>query len=155
MVDSYDGKTFSISGVALSNKLQRSDANGDVQAELLADRVPLLVRDFVVVPSGSNRFKKTDQVVLYAQVYEPRLKEENPPAVRIAYQVVDLKTGKPIFSTGMIDATPYIVKGNPMIPLALKVPIENVPTGSYRLDLQAAEAGGIASQLRTVTFETE
>jgi hypothetical protein len=156
VIDAFDGKTFSLSGVALSNQLQRvSDLGSGLDAELLADRTPLLVRGLEIVPSGSNRFKKTDQVVLYAQVYDPRMADQNPPAVHVAYRVVDQKTGKVVLSTGAIDESRFAEKGKPVIPVALKVPLENVPPGTYRIELQAAEMGGASSQVRMVNFEEE
>jgi VWFA-related protein len=156
VIDAFDGKTFSLSGVALSNQLQRvSDLGSGLDAELLADRTPLLVRGLEIVPSGSNRFKKTDQVVLYAQVYDPRMADQNPPAVHVAYRVVDQKTGKVVLSTGAIDGSRFAEKGKPVIPVALKVPLENVPPGTYRIELQAADMGGASSQVRMVNFEEE
>ena len=59
-----------------------------------------------IIPSGSNRFQKTDKVALYEQMYDPGVANLNPPALRVAYQVVDQKTGKPITATGTIHAPP-------------------------------------------------
>jgi hypothetical protein len=156
VIDAFDDKTFSLSGVALSNQVQRvSDLGSGLEAELLADRTPLRVHGIEIIPSGSNRFKKTDQVVLYAQVYDPRMAEPNPPPVGIAFRVVDQKTGKVVLSTGAVDASSYVDKGKPVIPVALKVPLKDVPPGTYRIELQAGDTGGAKSKLRTVTFEEE
>ena len=88
-IDPYNGK-FSLSAIALSNQIQpEAGMGGDIEADLLADRTPMIVNGMQVVPSGSNRFKKTDSVALYAQVYEPKLADPNPPTIRLAYRVVD------------------------------------------------------------------
>jgi hypothetical protein len=108
-----------------------------------------------VIPSGSNRFKKSDKVALYAQVYDPGVANPSPPALRVAYQVVDQKTGKPIFATGTIDASPFVEKGSPMVPLALVIPTDTFAPGAYRIELQAGEAGGASSPVRTVDFIVE
>ena len=101
---SLDGTTFSLSAIALSNKIEpEAGMGGEIEADLLADRTPLIVGSMQIVPSGSNRFKKTDTVALYAQVYEPRLADANPPAIRISFRVVDLKTGKQVFQAQNID----------------------------------------------------
>jgi VWFA-related protein len=156
VIDAFDDKTFSLSGVALSNQVQRvSDLGSGLEAELLADRTPLTVHGIEIVPSGSNRFKKTDQVVLYAQVYDPRMADPNPPPVGVAYRVVDQKTGKVVLSTGAVDASGFIDKGKSVIPLALKVPLKDVPPGTYRIELQAGDTGGAKSQVRAVTFVEE
>lgn len=156
VIDAFDGKTFSLSGVALSSQVKRaSDLGSDLDAELLADRTPLMVHGLEFIPSGSNRFKKTDQVVLYAQVYDPRMADQNPPAVWVAYRVVDPKTGKVVLSTGAVDASGFVDKGKPLIPMALKVLLKDVPPGTYRIELQAGEMDRAASQVRTVNFEEE
>jgi len=152
-IDPYDGKTFALSGVALSSEIANvADLGGALDADLLADRTPLVFKDMEIVPSGSDHFKPADKVALYAQIYDPHLQDEKPPAVRVGYRVVDEKTGNVVLSTGGIDATGFIQKGNPVIPVALKVQLDKVPPGTYRLDLQAVEAGGASSQIRTATF---
>jgi VWFA-related protein len=155
-IDAYDGKAFSLSGIALTKHLERvSDLGGALDADLLADHTPLVVHQMEVIPSGSNRFKKTDKVALYAQVYDPGVANPNPPSLRVAYQVVDQKSGKPIFATGTIDASPFVEKGSPMVPLALVIPTDTFAPGVYRIELQAGEAGGASSPVRTVDFIVE
>jgi len=152
-IDPYDGQAFTLSGVVLSNKAWKvADMGGTLDAELLADRVPLVVHSVQFVPSGSNHFKKTDKVALYAQVYEPHMADANPPALRVSYQIVDTKTGKSVLSTGLIDASNFAEKGKPVVPVALIVPLDNCPPGNYRLEMQAGEAGGAVSPVRTAEF---
>src|SRR5271169_217757 len=80
VIDPYDGKQFSMSGVALSNEVRRvSDMSTGLDSELLADRTPLVVQGIQVVPSDSNRFKKTDNAAVYVEIYAPLLTGPNPP----------------------------------------------------------------------------
>jgi VWFA-related protein len=155
-IDAYDAKAFNLSGIALTKHLERvSDLGGALDADLLADHTPLVVHHMEVIPSGDNRFKKTDKVALYAQMYDPAVTGSNPPSLRVAYQVVDQKTGKPVFATGTIDASPFVEKGSPVIPLALVIPMDNLIPGKYRVELQGGEAGGASSPVRTVEFAVE
>jgi VWFA-related protein len=152
-IDPYDGKTFTLSGVALSSQIERlADLGGALDADLLSDRTPLVFRDVEIVPSGNNHFKKTDPLVLYAQIYNPHLQSDKPPVMKVGYRVVDEKTGKTVLSTGAIDTEKFIQKGSPIVPVALKIPLENVPPGTYRVDMQAVEQGGTATEIRTATF---
>ena len=152
-VDSYDGKKFSLSAVALSNQFQPvSDMGSTLDADLLADRAPLLVRNMEITPSADNHFKKSDKVAVYAQIYVPQLADANPPTVKCSYLVADPKTGKTLGSMAGIDMTAYIQKGNTMIPVALKLPVENLPPGEYLLKMQASESGGSLTPIRSVTF---
>jgi hypothetical protein len=156
VIEPYDGKTFSLSSVAMSNQMRRvSDTESDLEADLLADRMPMIVQGIEVTPSGSNHFKKTDHVVLYAQVYDPRLADSNPPTIGCQYAVIDQKTGKQVMATGGVPLANFVQKGNPLIPLALKVPMDTLPPGEYRLEMVAGEAGGVMSKVRTVTFTAE
>jgi VWFA-related protein len=155
-IDAYDGKAFNLSGIALTKHLERvSDLGGALDADLLADHTPLVVHQMEVIPSGSNHFKKTDKVALYAQIYDPGVAGPNPPSLRVAYQVVDQKSGKPIFATGTIDASPFVEKGSPVVPLALVIPMDTLAPGMYRIELQSGEAGGASSPTRTAEFEVE
>jgi hypothetical protein len=54
-----------------------------------------------------------------------------------------------------IDTSSYLEKGNPVVPLGLKVPIDQLPPGSYRLDFQASDANGALSVVRSVGFDAE
>jgi VWFA-related protein len=155
-IDPYDGKTFSLSAIALSNHLEPlAGIGGAVEADLLADRTPLIIKDVEIVPSGSNRFKKSDTVALYAQVYEPLMTNADPPAVRVSYRVVDAKTGQEVLNMQNLDPSYSIEKGNPVVPVGFKVPVDRLAPGSYRLDVQAYDATGSLSTIRTVQFEAQ
>jgi hypothetical protein len=155
-IDPYDGKTFSLSGVALSNQIQPlGGIGGSVEAELLADRTPLVTQGMEIVPSGSNHFKKSDSVALYAQVYDPDLASPNPAGLQVVYQVVDTKTGQTVFSTGGLDVGKFVEKGNPVVPLGLRVPVDQFPPGVYRLDMQAVDVDGTRTPMRSVQFSAE
>ena len=53
-IEPYDGKKFTLSGLALSNTVQKvADSGTDLDAVLMEDRTPLIVRDYEIVPSGS------------------------------------------------------------------------------------------------------
>jgi VWFA-related protein len=156
VVDPYDGKTFTLSGVALSNDFAKlADLGGALDADLLADRTPLVFKDVEIIPSGSDRFKKTDKVALFAQIYDPHLQDQNPKQVKVAFRIVDPATNKIIWASGGIDATGFIQKGNPVITVALKVPVDTVPPGTYRVEVQAGEIGGEVTKLRAATFTAE
>jgi len=156
VIDPYDGKTFTLSGIALSNDVPHvSDLGGALDADLLADRTPLLFKDMEIIPSGSDHFKKTDKVALYAQIYDPHMENETVPTVKIGFRIVDVKANKIVLTSGAVDTKDFIQKGNPVIPVALKLPLENLPPGTYRVDVQAVEMAGSSTKVRSATFESE
>jgi len=155
-IDPFDGKTFTMSAIALSNDVEpAAGLGGALEADLLSDRAPLVVKDMEIVPYGSNNFKRTDPVAMYAQIYNTGLAGPNPPAVRLSYRIVDVKTGEAVIGGHDIDASAYIIKGSPVLPVGLKVPVDQLQPGSYRLDLQASDGAGGRTTIRAVQFDAE
>lgn len=140
-IDSFDGKHFGLGGVVLSNTTQRlNDIPESLDSVLIEDRKPLVVKDTQIFPSGSNRFKHTDNVIVYSEVYEPLLTSDKPPLVGMGYTIYDRATNTKLMSTGAQRADDFIQKGNPVIPFAFKVKVEDLKPGSYRLMVQAVDA---------------
>ena len=155
-IDPYDGKAFGLSGVMLSKDLQHvAEPGSNVDADLLADQIPFVVQGLKVVPAGNYQFKKSEKIFLYAQIYDPKQVESNPPQLIVAYALVDEKTGKTVFTTGTVNAAAYVLKGSPLVPLGLKVPLDKIPPGNYRLELQAGQVNGSMSKIRTARFEVD
>jgi VWFA-related protein len=153
-IDPYDGKQFSLSGVALTNSAQRlNDIPTGLDSVLLEDRTPLVVKGMQIAPSGSNRFKHTDNVVLYAEIYEPLLTSATPPVVGTAYRIFERSTNKQVFFTDVVRADNFIQKGNPVIPIGLKVKVDDLKPGSYRLVMQAVDSAKNHAPDRTVDFD--
>jgi VWFA-related protein len=154
VIDPYRSQDFSISAVALSNQVRRAaDLSTDLDSQLLEDRIPLLVQGLQISPSASNHFKKTDMAAIYAEVYEPLLKNANPPEVGYELIIVERKSGQQKVHLG--DRTPKGTPGNPVIPLGLKLPVASLAPGSYRLDLRALDSVGNSSKTRSTDFEVE
>jgi VWFA-related protein len=153
-IDAYDGKHFSLSGVALTNSAQRlNDIPSGLDSVLLEDRTPLVVKGMQIVPSGSNRFKHTDNVILYTEIYEPLLTSATPPMVACAYRLFDRTTNKELFFTNIIRADEFIQKGNSVIPVGMKVKVDDLKPGSYRLVMQAVDSAKNHAPDRTVEFD--
>ena len=140
-IDPYDGKHFSLSGLALTNSAQRlNDIPTGLDSVLLEDRTPLVVKGLQIVPSGSNRFKHTDNVVVYTEIYEPLLTSATPPIVGMAYRIFERSTNKQVFFTEVVRADDFIQKGNSVIPVGMKVKVDDLKPGSYRLVMQAVDS---------------
>jgi hypothetical protein len=153
-IDAYDGKEFSLGGVALTNSMQRlSDIPTGLDSVLLEDRTPLVVKGMQMNPSASNRFKKTDNVAAYTEVYEPLLTSTNPPQVMAGFAIVDRASGKPVFSTGAIRLDDFIQKGSPMVPVGLNIKVKDMAPGGYRLVMMAVDGAGHHAKNRTVDFD--
>ena len=155
-IDPFDGKQFSLSGVVLSNHMQRA---GEIATglgdELLDDRTPLVAHGLQFDPSGTNRFKNTDTVGLYTQIYEPLLLQPNPPEVYMTLRLVDAKSGQEIVSSGEIPASAFVQNGNMVIPIGMKVPVNSLQPGSYRIEVRATDTAGNKSAAHSANFEIQ
>jgi len=151
VIEPYDGKKFTLGGVVLSTDFQRVDQiSSDVDATLLEDHTPLIVKGMQFTPSAIKQFKKSDNLVLYSELYAPLLKSEAPPRVGAGYRIFDKATNKQVLFTGVVPLDEFINKGNPVVPFALKIAVKDLPAGTYRLVLLAAdEKGNQAPQRET------
>ncbi|HXY11227.1 MAG TPA: VWA domain-containing protein [Terriglobales bacterium] len=156
VVDPYDGTRFGLSSMALSKDLRRAaDMSTGLDAALMEDHAPLIARGMQIVPAANYRFKKNDTAAMYAEIYEPLLASPSPPQVQLQMKVLDRKTGQAKIDSGMLATAAFIQKGNPVIPVGLKLPVNMLDPGSYRVELVALDSAGNRSTKRTADFEVE
>ena len=152
----YDGKQISLSSVALSNNLVRvSDLDTALDTQLLEDRKPLIYRGFQIQPSASNHFKKTDNGVVYIEIYDPLLAGEQPPQLGLEYRIVDKKTGEQKLDVGVMDTKDNIKAGNPVVPIALKLPLDTLAPGTYQVELRAQDSLKNTTEFHGAVFDVE
>jgi len=151
-IDAYDGKKFTLGGVVLSKTIQSVDQiPSDVDATLLEDRTPMIVKGMQITPAANYSFKQSDNVVIYSQVYEPLLKSDAPPRVVAGYSIMDA-SNKQVFFSGPIPLEEYVQKGNAVVPFGLMVKVKDLPPGNYRLVLQAADGAHNQAPNREAQF---
>jgi VWFA-related protein len=145
IVDPYDAKQFSMSGVALSKEVRKaSDLGTGLDALLLEDRVPLIAQGMQLVPYGSNHFKKTDLAAFYLELYEPLLAstQPTPPVVVFDLRIVDAKTGEQKEDTGLMRVSLPAQTGSPTVPVAAKIPTASLSPGLYKVEIKAQDDAG-------------
>jgi len=149
-VDPYQPTQFALSGLVLSRQYgPASDPRLKTDAMWMADRTPLITEGMRIVPSGSNRFKKTEAPAVYVEIYEPQA----AVGVSVTLRVLDRKTSERKLDTGALPIDRRST-GTPAIPVAKRIPIDSLPPGSYRLELEATDTAG-KSALRSADFEIE
>ncbi len=155
-IDTYNGKQLNVSGLAMTSDLRRvSDLDTDLDAQLLSDRKPLVVQGMQFVPSASNHFKKTDNALVYFEVYDPLLTGAAPPKIALEYRIVDQKTGEKKLDVGVTDTEKFIKAGSPVVPIGLKVPVATLAPGGYRAEVRAVDTAGNQTPYRSAEFELE
>jgi hypothetical protein len=153
-IDPYDGNQLALGGVVLSNSVQHlGDIPTDVDSVMAEDRTQLVVKGKQINPSASNRFKKTDTVALYTEVYEPLLASPNPPQLAAGYTIIQRSSGTTIFTTGAAALDGFIQKSSPKVPVAMSVKVEGLAPGGYRLVMMAVDGAGHHATNRVIDFE--
>ena len=158
-IDAYDGKQFMLSGVAFSQNFHRvTDQEANLDTQMLEGRSLLIVQarptPFQFPPSGSARFKSTDLVGIYLEVYDPLLLDEKPPSMVIALKVTDRQSGAQKVDSGAVPLEGFVRKGSPVVPVGLKLPLNTLTAGAYRLEMTAADSAG-RQMSRTTDFDVQ
>jgi VWFA-related protein len=153
-IDSYDGKGMILGGLVLTNSATRiSDIPTGLDSVLLEDHTPLVIQGMQLVPSATNRFKRTDNVLLYTEIYDPVLASDQPPKVAFGYHLMDRSTNKEVLFTGALSADAFIQKGSPLVPVGMVVKVKDLPAGGYRLVVQAVDGAKNNAPNRSVNFD--
>ncbi len=152
----FDGKKISLSAVALSNAMVKTaDLKDSLDAQFLEDGKPLVVHGEQIFPSATNHFKKTDDAVAYTEIYEPLLEGAKPPEMAVEFRIVEQKKGEKKLDVGVIVNSDLIRRGNPVVPIGLKLPLATLPAGSYRVELKAEDNVGHSTDFQVAEFELE
>jgi VWFA-related protein len=155
MINAYDGAAFAISGVAFSQKFGKvteSDANLD--SVLLEGRSPLVAGANQFTPTGLSRFKESDTVAMYFEIYDAAVTGEKPPDVAVQMRLLDAKSLAVLQDSGNVVINNYVRAGNPVVAAALRLPIAGFKPGPYRIELKALDATG-SFAIRTADFEVQ
>jgi VWFA-related protein len=154
-IDPYDGKKFSLSGLAFSTSMRRvTQSDAGLDSAMSEDRTPLIVNGLQLIPSGRNSFKKTETVGMYAELYEPANGAAEPPkdlAAAVQLRLLDAK-GQVKIDSGLMRQN--LQAGNPVVPFALKIPVDKLEPGSYICELSGADTlGGQFRRVANFTVE--
>ena len=152
-IEAYDGKKFTISGIALSTEIHKVDqVEAGLDQLLLEGRTPLIASGMQVTPTGDSVFHKGETVVCYVELYEPLNQEGQPPLkVGLQLRVVDSKNEQKVDS-GLVEMTRYAQSGNPVVPLGLRIPVDQLTPGAYKLELIGRDEKGNAAG-RSIDFQ--
>jgi VWFA-related protein len=158
VVEPYESKQFAMSALTFSTRfVAAGGVDSGLDAELLADRTPLVSRGIRVYPSGTNTFKTSDKTALYLEIYEPFLLEAEVPkdlALAIQVKVLGQTSGVQKFDSGMVRVPMPEKAGNPAIPIATQIPVASLGPGAYRLIVEATDSKGLTRK-RWADFAVE
>ena len=153
VINAYDGKDFAVSAIAFStvfSKVTETDVNLD--AMLLEGRTPLVAGAYQFTPAGAARFKASDKVGLYFEVYDPLLVSEKKPTLAVQIRILNGKTLEVAREAGVVPVDNFVHAGSPVVPTGLRLPIESLAPGAYRVELKTVDSAE-SFAIRTADFE--
>jgi len=155
-VQPLDGARLGLAGPALGEKyVPVMQLASNMETTVVEDRHRLIFNNMELLPSADYRFTKSSQPVVYVEVYDPALKTDHVSKVGVQFEIVDRKTHAKTFASDAMPIDNFVRAGNPLVPVAFKLPIAQLQTGSYRVDVLARDASGRTSSMRSADFSIE
>ena len=156
-VESLDSQTLTISDLALNGILRDAswllrDAAWVSPAPLVP--TPLVSKQAQFIPVPEARLPKKSSLPLYFEVYEPLLADRGAE-VSFSIKITDLKDGTMVMNTGPTSAAQCVTPGNVVVPIALNVETEKLPSGQYKIEVQASDSAGRTTEWRMAKFEIQ
>ncbi len=153
-VEPLDAKGLTMSDIALNSIVRDAswilrDVTRVTPDPLIPS--PLVSKNVQFVPVPDARIGKRKPLSVYFEIYEPLL-EANKVDVSYSLKITDLKTGSLVMNTGPMSVADWIVMGNSVIPIGLKLAIEKLPNGYYRLEIQVSDSAGRQTGWRQANF---
>jgi hypothetical protein len=117
--------------------------------------LPLITKDFEVTPTAESRFKRKDRFYFYVQVYEPRRSKTPRPLITLGLRIVNSKTGEVVRQLQPVNAAPYELPDNPVVPIGGGILVAELRKGAYTLQAQATDSTGASTKWQSVDFAVE
>ena len=78
--------------------------------------------------------------------------EPKAPQIGLELKIVDVKSGQAKIDAAITKTEDAIRAGNPVVPMGLRVPVDKLDPGSYRLEMKAMDSAGNVSTVRAAEF---
>ncbi|MGC2109568.1 MAG: hypothetical protein WA655_08625 [Candidatus Korobacteraceae bacterium] len=156
-VEAFDGHQLAISDIVMAGIVRDASSVPREAASVYPAPIiptPLVSKGVQFFPSTDNHMSRQAPVSLYFEIYEPLLSSQ-PAAVSFSVKITDLKTNSLVMNTGPMSAANWVLPGNAVIPVGLKLNIEKLKPGFYRLEVQASDSRGRETEWRTTKFNIQ
>ena len=136
VIEPHETGRLGLSGLALSSKIRETSPDDDAPlgVALFDDRSPLSVNGVELIPSGSRAFEESGKLYAYFEVYGSgtTVLQARVLAANGGVAVWDGSPAKLDFPAGKASRA-----------VALTVPVESMPPGSYVLEVSTEDAAGM------------
>ncbi len=153
-VESFAQDDLAISGIVLCKRFHKAPDPSAREARA-PQYVPLVASGLELTPAGDTRFQKSDGLVSYFEIREPLVNGTDAAKLQVQMRVRDVKTGEVRLQTRLLPVELTARPENSVIPVAERLPLDKLSTGSYRLEIQASNSAGKKSVWRAASFRVE
>ena len=158
-VERYDQKQLDASSVVLCKRYHNATEGPRQEDGTIVDPgpdlLPLATKDVIFTPAGDTRFKRSEPMFVYFEVYQPQADKGSAPNVGTRLRITNAKSGELKVDTGFRNAADWVQPGRLAIPIGEKIDIERLPKGQYRLEVQATDSEGRSTPWRAASFTIE
>jgi VWFA-related protein len=145
-VDPWDGRKLGLSAIALSHEVEVAPATDEALDE---GPQPLVFRGMQIVVSGTDRLRQDGLAEAYLEVYESKTVQ-----VELRLRLLDDRSGDQKWDSGNVNLSGLAQAGNPVIPVALRLPVSGLAPGFYRAEFTVHDSSG-ATAVRESRFQLE
>jgi len=149
-VQQYDPGQLSLSDMTLSRRVRALSANEAQNSN--QSYAPLISKDAEFVPASKAQFWPTDMLFVYFEIDDPLVAGQPRTKVQADMRTVDTKSGAVVDSFAPVDTATYAHAGSSLIAVGRGVPLNRLPPGDYRLEVQASNAQGKTTPWRSADF---
>jgi len=151
--DDFRKNQLAISGIALATRYHTPlpDERGPTRAP---QYVPLMFKGEEFTPAGDTRFRSSDRVMAYFEIYNnSESKIAADPKLYVELRVLDSSSGEMKVDTGLRPAEN--TSSNSVTPVVWTLAVDKLPAGTYRLQAQASDSEGHKTEWRESAFTIE
>ncbi len=115
---------------------------------------PPLVQDVQFLPFPYAQAWKGTPIPLYFEIYKP-VPDTDDSEIYYQMRITDLKTGATVMATEPISTADFVVPGDSVVPIGLKLDTYKLQKGAYKLEVQASDSAGHESEWRAADFNIQ
>lgn len=155
-IDDYDGKQIAVSSIVLLKRFRNASAAAQEAAHvnLAPEYVPLVSQDRQVTPTANPTFSRKELVLAYFEVYEPFLVRQPTINIQARVRIVSSVTGT-VKDFNWFDVAEFRRLGTATFAVAKAFPVNDLPKGEYRLEVEASDSAGHSTAWHATTFSLD
>lgn len=153
-VENGDHTSLSLSSVFLSTRYRDAHV-ADVEtkaANFAPQYTPLVSKGVRFTPAADTRFTPDQPLIAYFEIYKPQNAALISEQLQAHLRIVNAMSGVVVKDFPAVNASSYRKPGSTVISIAREIPISDLPSGRYRLEVQVSNSDGHETAWRAAEF---